>query len=328
MKILFVGGTGNISSACAARALDLGHEVFFLNRGNRPERTPAGVETVRADIRDAAAADKALGGRRFDAVADFTAFVAAHVETAYALFRQRTAQYVFISSASAYRKPPNSWMISEATDLWNPYWQYARDKIACEAFLMERHRKDGFPVTIVRPSHTYSDGMLPSSFGSGGFTVAARMLAGQAVIVHGDGSSLWTITHAEDFAPAFVDLLGNPRALGEVFHITSEEALTWDQIHRTVGYALGVEPKIVHIPSDFIAEAAPARGAELLGDKTYSAVFDNSKIRRLAPNYGQRVPFSAGIRRSAAWYERHPDRKVRDPKIDAEIETILKAWNA
>lgn len=328
MKILFVGGTGNISSACAARALSLGHEITFLNRGNRPDSTPAGVETLRADIRDRDAADKALGSRRFDAVVDWVAFTVPHVEADYALFRQRTGQYVFISSASAYRKPPNSWILTEATDLLNPYWQYARDKIACEAFLMERHRKDGFPVTIVRPSHTYSDGWFPSSFGSTGFTVAARMLAGDPVIVHGDGSSLWTITHAEDFAPAFVDLLGNPMTRGEVFHITSDEALSWDQIHRTIGSALGVEPKIVHIPSDFIAEVVPARGAELLGDKTYSAVFDNSKIRRFAPNYGRRIPFSAGMHRSAAWYEKHPDRKVRDPKIDGEIEAILKAWNA
>jgi nucleoside-diphosphate-sugar epimerase len=327
MNILFIGGTGNISSACAARALTQGHSLVFLNRGSRPESVPDGVETIRADIRDRAAAGKALGSRRFDAVVDWVAFTVPHVEADHVLFRERTDQYIFISSASAYRKPPNHWVITEGTDLFNPYWRYSRDKIACEAWLMERHRGDGFPVTIVRPSHTYSDGWFPTSFGSAGFTVAARMLAGQPVVVHGDGSSLWTITHAEDFARAFTDLLGNPMARGEVFHITSEEAISWDGIHRTIGQALGVEPKIVHIPSDFIAGVSPERGAELLGDKAYSVVFDNSKIRRFAPNYANLIPFHAGMRRSAAWFDGHPERKVRDPKIDGEIELVLREWN-
>jgi nucleoside-diphosphate-sugar epimerase len=327
MNILFIGGTGNISSACAARAIAQGHSVAFLNRGNHPDLTPAAVETIKADIRDRAAAEKALGRRRFDVVVDWVAFVVPHVETDYALFRGRTDQYLFISSASAYRKPPNHWVITEATDLFNPYWQYSRDKIACEAWLMERHRKDGFPVTIVRPSHTYSDGWFPTSFGSTGFTVAARMLAGEPVVVHGDGTSLWTITHVEDFSRAFTDLLGNPLARGELFHITSEQALSWDHIHGTIGGALGVEPKIIHVPSDFIAGVSAERGAELLGDKAYSVVFDNSKIKRFAPNYANLVPFHAGMRRSVAWYEKHPQLKVRDPKVDAEIELVLREWN-
>ncbi len=327
MNILFIGGTGNISAACAARALSRGDALVFLNRGGSPDRVPRGVETVTADIRDRAAAEKALRGRKFDAVVDWVAFTPEHVGTDHALFRDRTAQYVFISSASAYRKPPNHWVITESMDLFNPYWKYSRDKIDCETRLRELNHEAGFPVTVVRPSHTYSDGYFPTSFGSRGYTVAARMLAGEPVIVHGDGASLWTVTHAEDFARAFTDLLGNPMAVGETFHITSEEALSWDHIHRTIGRALGVEPRIVHIPSDFIARVSPDRGAELLGDKAYSVVFDNSKIKRFAPNYANLIPFHEGARRSVAWFDAHPGFKKRDPKVDAEIEGILTAWN-
>jgi nucleoside-diphosphate-sugar epimerase len=326
MNILFVGGTGNISRSCAARALSRGHNLAFLNRGNHPELAPEGVETVKADIRDRAAADKALGKRCFDVVVDWVAFTPPHVETDYALFKDRADQFVFISSASIYRKPPNHWVITEATDRFNPYWQYSRDKIACEDWLMDKHRAEDFPVTIVRPSHTYSDGWFPTSFGSTGFTVASRILAGDPVIVHGDGSSLWTLTHADDFARSFTDLLGNPQAVGESFNITSEEVMSWDQIHRIIGRALGAEPNIVHIPSDFIASLSPERGAELLGDKTPCAVFDNSKIKRFAPSYANLIPFHEGMRRSAAYYEERPQLKVRDPKIEAEIKAILAAW--
>jgi nucleoside-diphosphate-sugar epimerase len=327
MDILFVGGTGNISSSCAARALARGHRVSFLNRGNHPDLTPAGVETIKADIRDRAGADAALGKRRWDVVVDWVAFTVPHLENDYALFKERADQFVFISSASIYRKPPNHWIITEATDRFNPYWQYSRDKIACEDWLMEKHRAEKFPVTIVRPSHTYSDGWFTTSFGSTGFTVASRILAGEPIIVHGDGSSLWTLTHADDFARAFADLLGNPQAVGETFHITSEEALSWDDVHRIIGHALGKAPKIVHIPSDFIASVSAERGAELLGDKTYCAVFDNSKIKRFAPNYANLIPFHEGMRRSVAWFDKRPELKVRDPRIEAEIVSVLKAWN-
>jgi len=325
MDILFVGGTGNISSACAARALERGHSMVFLNRGNHLDQVPAGVESIQADIRDTESVARALRGRRFDVVVDWVVYLPEQAEADFALFRERTSQYVFISSASIYRKPPNDRLITEGTDRHNPYWQYSRDKIACEDLLMRHHRQDGFPLTIVRPSHTYSDGWLPTSFGSRGFTVAARILAGEPIVVHGDGSSLWTLTHAEDFARAFTDLLGNPRAVGEAFHITSEEVLTWDQIHIALASALGVAPRIVHAPSDLIALVSPARGAELLGDKAPCAVFDNSKIKRFAPNYANMIPFHEGLRRSLGYYERNPGLKVRDPHVDAEIEAVLAA---
>jgi nucleoside-diphosphate-sugar epimerase len=327
MNLLFIGGTGNISLACAKRALARGHSVAFLNRGNRPELTPEGVETLKADIRDLDGARAAIGKRRFDAVVDWVAFTVPHAESDYALFRDATGQFVFVSSASIYRKPPNHWIITEATDRFNPYWQYSRDKIACEDWLMGKHRGEGFPVTVVRPSHTYSEGWFPTSFGSTGFTVPSRILSGDPIVVHGDGTSLWTLTHAEDFARAFVDLLGNPQAVGESFHITSEEALSWDQIHRTIAQALGREPNIVHIPSDFIARVSPKRGAELLGDKAPCAVFDNSKIKRFAPNYANLIPFHEGMRRSAAFIDARPGLKVRDPAVDAEIEAVLAAWD-
>jgi len=326
MDVLFIGGTGNISLACARRATERGIRVSFLNRGNHPELTPEGVETIKADIRDREGAERALGKRRWDVVVDWVAFTTPHVETAYTLYTGRPAQFVFISSASIYRKPPNHWIITEGTDRFNPYWQYSRDKIACEDWLMARHREDGFPVTVVRPSHTYSDGWFPTSFGSAGFTVPARILAGEPIVVHGDGTSLWTLTHAEDFARAFVDLLGNPGTVGESFHITSEEVMSWDRIHRVIGAALGREPDIVHVPSDFIARVSPSRGAELLGDKAPCAVFDNSKIKRFAPNYANLVPFHEGMRRSVAFYEARPSLKIRDPRIDAEIESVLAAF--
>jgi nucleoside-diphosphate-sugar epimerase len=326
MKILFIGGTGNISLDCTHAVLEKGYELFHLNRGNHPEFVPAGVTALKADIRNPQQTRKVLKGMQFDSIVNWVAFLPEHIERDIQIFSDITDQYVFISSASAYLKPPNHWIITESTPLANPFWQYSRDKIACEAFLRSAHREMGFPMTIVRPSHTYGKTWIPTSFGSRDYTVPNRMLHGKEIIVHGDGQSIWTLTHSRDFAQGFSGLLGNSLALGEDFHITSDEALTWDNIHRIIARGLGVEPKIVHIPSDFISRFSPKKGASLLGDKAYSTVFDNSKIKRFVPDYQPAIPFQTGIQESLAWYEAHPEAKGMDPNVDAEIEQILSAW--
>lgn len=327
MKVLFIGGTGNISLDSTKEALKQGIEVYHLNRGNNRDQIPTGVKTLTADIRNTAEAEKALGDLSFDVVVNWVAFEPAHIESDIELFASRTAQYVFISSASAYKKPVSNHIITEGTLLHNPYWEYSRNKIACEERLVREYRERGFPITIVRPSHTYSVGWFPTVFGSSDFTVPGRMLAGKPVIVHGDGQSLWTLTHTKDFAVGFVGLLGNPLAVGEVFQITSDEAITWDEIHQTIGRALGVVPNIVHIPSDFIAVHDPVRGAELLGDKAYSVVFDNSKIRRIVPAYRPAITFAQGMRWSAEWWAGHKAEILPDTEMDAEIERLLSLWS-
>lgn len=326
MKVLFVGGTGNISRYCVREAAARGMEVHLFHRGRSAEQLPDGVHEIHGDIRDVDEAERLLSGKHFDAVADFIAFTPEHIDTAFRLFRDRTAQYLFISSASAYHKPPSHYLITESTPLYNPYWQYSRDKIACEARLRQLYVEADFPFTVVRPSHTYGEGWIPTSFGSRSFTVPSRMLEGKEVVVHGDGQSLWTLTHGEDFARAFVGLLGNHRAVGESFHITSDEALSWDQIHATIAHALGVRANLVHIPSEVIAALRPARAGGLLGDKMYSVVFDNGKIKRFVPGFTARIPFHEGVRRSLAWFDERPERKAPDDDETDEIESILGAW--
>jgi len=328
MKVLFIGGTGNLSADCTLRALSKGMEVWHLNRGNRAGEVPAGVVSRNADIRDEAAAARALEGERFDAVVDFVAFARGQVEEDIRLFRDRTSQFVFISSASAYRKPPVHHVITESTPLANPYWDYARNKIECERLLEEEGHRSAFPYTVIRPSHTYCSSWMPNAFASSGFTVPRRMLDGRRIIVHGDGQSLWTLTHARDFAVGLVGLLGNPAAIGEAIQITGDDALTWDAIHATVAAALGVAPAVVHIPSDFIAAVDPERGAHFLGDKTYSALFDCSKLKRLVPEFRTTVSFQEGMRESAAWFLADPARRTVDAKLDADIDRILAAWDA
>ncbi len=327
MKVLFVGGTGNLSGDCTLRALAKGMEVWHLNRGSKADGVPSGVVTLSADVRDEMAASRALGAERFDAVVDFVAFTREHVEEDIRLFRDRTRQFVFISSASAYRKPPVHHVISESTPLANPYWKYSRDKIECERRLEEEARSNGFPFTIVRPSHTYCSRWMPTAFGSTDFTVPKRMLDGRRVIVHGDGQSLWTITHARDFAVGVVGLLGNPAAIGEAVQIMGDEALTWDSIHVTIATALGAEPRIVHIPSDFIAAVDPELGSHFLGDKAYSALFDCSKLKRLVPEFRTTVTFQEGMRESAAWFMAEGARRNADPVLDAAMDRILSAWD-
>lgn len=325
MRVLFIGGTGNISSACVALAVARGIDVTLLNRGRATRPPPEGVHVLQGDIRDQNAVATLLQDRTFDVVADFVAFTPAHIETDLALFRGRIKQYLFISSASAYQTPPVNWLTTEATPLRNPYWAYSRDKIACEALLTATYREDGFPVTIVRPSHTYDARTLPFD---GGYTVLHRMRAGKKVIVHGDGTSLWTLTHHRDFAKGFVGLLGNPHALGDAIHITSDEVLTWNQIFEIVADAAGVVPNIVHIPSERIAAYDAGWGAGLLGDKAHSMVFDNSKIKRLVPDYVATIPFRQGAAEIVAWYERHPEAQTVDAQRERLIDTMIGAYEA
>jgi nucleoside-diphosphate-sugar epimerase len=324
LRVLFVGGSGIISSACARVAVASGIELTVLNRGQTTSRPlPAGVTEVRADVRDAAAVRKALGDSEFDSVVDWVAFTTEHVRADLDLFRGRTRQYVFISTASAYQTPPARLPITESTPLRNPFWQYSRDKIACEDLLVAEYRDSGFPVTIVRPSHTYD---ASKTVLERGWTLLARMLAGKPVIVHGDGTSLWTVTHNTDFARGFVPLLGHPRTYGDAFHITSDDFLTWDQIAHALAAALGVAPRIVHVPSEAIAAADPEWGVGLVGDKAHSMIFDNSKLRSIVPGWHATVPFEQGAREIVEWHRADPARQVVNPELDALMDKLAEQY--
>jgi nucleoside-diphosphate-sugar epimerase len=318
MRVLFVGGTGNISSSCSRVAVAAGIDLYHLNRGTSGVTPPDGVTTLKADINDRAAVETALSGHTFDAVVDWIAFTPDQIKRDIELFSGKTAQFVFISSASVYHKPVRSPIITESTPAHNPYWGYSHNKIKCERLLIDAYENDLFPITIIRPSHTYSDGWFPTTFGSRDFTVPQRMRDGKPIIVHGDGQSLWTLTHADDFAVGFTGLLGHPAAIGETFHITSDEAMTWDEIHRTIGRAIGAEPDIVHVPSEIIARFSPKVGPGLVGDKCYSVIFDNSKIKRYVPRYTAAITFAEGMRRSAAVAE-----KAKTLEIDAEADALM-----
>jgi nucleoside-diphosphate-sugar epimerase len=324
VKVLFIGGSGIISSACSALAVERGMDLYLLNRGRSSERpVPAGATVLRGDIRDPESVTKALEDRDFDAVVDWVAFTPEHVRTDIDLFRGRTRQYVFISSASAYQTPPARVPVVESTPLANPFWQYSRDKIACEELLVDAYRTEGFPATIVRPSHTYDRTTVPFD---GGWTVLDRMRRGKEIVVHGDGTSLWTLTHHTDFARGFVGLLGHPRTIGDAFHITSDDVLTWNQIAQALAAALGVEARIVHVPSDAIAAADPEWGAALLGDKAHSMVFDNAKLRSVVPDYVATVPFEQGAREIVAWYQEDAARQHVDKRLDAVMDELVAAY--
>jgi len=325
LRVLFIGGSGVISSACSRAAVEAGLELFVLNRGTRTERPlPPGARRLQGDIREPGSVRQAIKDLEFDSVTDWVAFTPDQVRTDLELFGGRTGQYVFISSASAYQTPPARMPVTESTPLRNPFSQYSRDKIACEDLLVAAYRERGFPATIVRPSHTYDRTTVPFK---GGWTVLGRMLAGQPVIVHGDGTSLWTLTHHDDFARAFVPLLGHPRTFGEAIHITSDDVLTWNQIADTLAAALGVTARVVHVPSDAIAAADPEWGAGLLGDKAHSMVFDNTKIRSLVPGWRAVIPFEHGAREIADWYLADPARQVTDAGLDAVMDTLGAAWS-
>src|SRR5215203_3420230 len=315
LSVLFLGGTGIISSACTERCLEVGMEVFVLNRGASKTRAiPDGCRRLVGDLSEPDSVRAAISDLEFDVVADFRAFTPSELQTRLDLFRDRMGQYVFISSASAYQTPPGRLPIVESTPLRNPFWQYSRDKISCEDLLVAAYRDHGQPMTIVRPSHTYDKTLLPFD---GGWTVVERMRRGAEVVVHGDGTSLWTLTHHTDFARAFVGLLGHPAAIGDSFHITSDEWLSWNDIFTIVGRAAGVEPRLVHVPSDRIAAVDPAWGAGLLGDKAHSMVFDNSKVRRLVPDYTAVVGFHQGAREIMEWYDADPSRQRVNSAMDA-----------
>lgn len=324
-KVLFVGGTGIISSACVALAVRSGVEVHVLTRGETSVRPlPEGVHRIRADIRDAASVRAALGDAEFDAVVDWVAFTPEHVAADIDTFRSRTGQYVFISSASAYQTPPERLPVTESTPLRNPFWAYSRDKIACEDLLLRAWRDDGFPVTIVRPSHTYDRTLVPFD---GGWTLPARLRAGRPVVVHGDGTSLWTLTHHTDFARGFVPLLANPRTLGQAIQIMGDDAPTWNQILRSLATALGVaDPHVVHVPSTAIAAEHPEWGAGLLGDKAHSMLFDTSTLRSLVPDFSTRIRFEEGAREIVAWHDADPARQAVDPGIDAAMDRLVARW--
>ena len=324
MKVLYIGGTGIISSACTQRALTKGIDLYHLNRGASARPTPEGVTVLRGDIRDKASARAALGDHHFDAVVEWIAFTPDHIETDIDLFAGRTHQYVFISSASAYQTPPASLPVTESTPLDNPYWLYSRNKIACEELLWREYRDNKFPMTIVRPSHTYDKTMFPFM---GGYTTITRMRQGKPVVVHGDGTSLWTMTHHTDFAKGFVGLMGNSRAVGDAFHITSDEWLNWNQIYTIFAEAAGVSnPELVHIPSELINAYDPNLGAGLLGDKAASMVFDNSKVKWLVPDFLCTTPLSRGAREVMAWHDADPSRQVLDEKIDKLMDTMIDAY--
>jgi len=331
MKALFIGGTGTISTAIVKRlAEELGWEVWLLNRGNRSDVVPKGVHQIVCDISDEAAAEKALDGMTFDVVNEFIGFTQDQVERDYRLFKDRTKQYIYISSASAYNKPAANYVITEGTSLANPHWEYSRNKIACEEFLMKKYREEGFPVTIVRPSHTYDERNVPLGVHGkkGFFQVIKRMQEGKPVIIQGDGTSLWTVTFNKDFAIGYTGLMGNRHAIGEAFQITGDETLTWNQIYQTIADALGVKLKAYHIASEYLSAVGDKYGFDfegsLIGDKSVSVVFDNSKLKRVVPDMKTTVRFDQGVRIALDYVLSHPECQVVDPEFDQWCDKVIK----
>ncbi|MBR5722229.1 MAG: SDR family oxidoreductase [Oscillospiraceae bacterium] len=329
MKILLIGGTGTISLAVTKLFAQQGHAVFLLNRGSRSAELPDNVTVLQCDINDEMEVSRVLSGRTFDVVGEFIGFVPAQVARDVRLFRGITKQYIYISSASAYQKPLSDPVITESTPLANPYWQYSRDKIACEEYLMQQYRENGFPVTIVRPSHTYDERSVPLGVhGKGGsWQVLKRMQEGKPVIIHGDGNSLWTITHNSDFAKGYCGLAGNLHAIGQAFHITSDESLTWNQIYQIIADALGVKLNAVHIPSDFLAAVSDYDlTGSLTGDKANSVIFDNSKLRRAVPGFCATVRADQGIRQTVRHILAHPELQQADPDFDRWCDRVIAAF--
>lgn len=325
MKVLFIGGTGVISNACSRLAVERGIDLHLLNRGESTRPVPDDVHIINADIRDRDAVKNALGTSEFDVVVDWIAFEPEHIETDLELFRGRTGQYIFISSASAYETPPSSLPVTENTPISNSFWQYSRDKIACEERVMRAFKEEQFPATIVRPSHTYDRTNLPLK---GRYTPIDRMRKGKKIIVHGDGTSLWTLTHNRDFARGFVPLLGNIRAVGEAFHITTDKFLSWNQIYELAAHAAGTTVEIVHIPSDILAKYDAEWGCDLLGDKSHSMIFDNTKIKQFVPDFSADIPFSHGIEEIMEWHDADPARRVVDKLLDHLMDKIIADWES
>jgi nucleoside-diphosphate-sugar epimerase len=326
MRVLFIGGTGNISSDCAERLAAEGHELLLLSRGR--VAVPAQFQALRADRKDPAALRAALGERRVDVVVNFLGYEPEDVRTDFRLFAGQVRQYLFISSATVYVKPPPRLPITEDTPLGNPWWDYASKKIACEQWLLEQYRQNGFPITIVRPSHTYSRLWIPNPVSSAGYSFAARLEQGLPVFVPGDGENPWTLTAASDFAVGLAGLVGRTDAVGEAFHITSDEVLTWNQIVAAIAEALGVRaPNVVRIPAEFICQTAPQLTGTLKGDKIHPGIFDNSKLKRFVPGFACRKSFRVGVRESIAWLRKAPPAQAVNPKVDELCELVIGAWN-
>ena len=331
-KALFVGGTGTISTAIVKRlSMDKNWEVWLLNRGNRKDAVPQGVHLITADISDEALVAKKLEDMTFDVVGEFIGFTVDQVERDYRLFKGKTKQYIYISSASAYHKPQADFLITEGTSLANPYWEYSRNKIACEEFLMQKYREEGFPVTIVRPSHTYDERHIPLGVhGKNGFwQVIKRMQDGKPVIIQGDGTSLWHVTFNRDFAVGYTGLMGNQHAIGEAFQITGDETLTWNQIYQTIANALGVELKAYHVAAEYLAAVGDKYGYDftgsLIGDKSASVVFDNRKLKRIVPEMKSTVMFHEGVQIALEYVLAHPELQVEDPEFDKWCDRVIEA---
>lgn len=322
MKILFIGGTGIISSACSELAIKKGFELYHFNRG-KSHRKIKGAINIIGDIRNKNEAKKALKNHTFDVVVNWINFIPQHILNDIEIFRSKTKQYVFISSASVYQKPVLDLPITEETPLINPFWKYSQDKIECEKLLMKEYKKNGFPVTIVRPSHTYDKTLLPMHWG---YTVINRMKKGKKTIIHGDGTSLWVLTHHKDFAIGFIGLLGNKKAIGEDFHITNDFLLTWNYIYELIAKELNVKPNFVHIPSTFINKFDKEMGAGLLGDKSHSVIFDNSKIKKIVPSFNPVIRFEQGVKEIIKWYNDNPEYQIINKSIDKTIDNIIKKY--
>ena len=330
MKILLIGGTGTISSAITRQLAEAGHDLWLLNRGTRKDEVPENVTQIITDINDEEKVCKLLGDTQFDAVCEFIGFLPSQVERDIRLFTGRTRQYIYISSASAYAKPARSHLITEGTALANPFWQYSRDKIACEELLMRAYRNDGFPATIIRPSHTYCERSVPVSVHgvNGSWQVLKRMIEGKPILIHGDGSSLWTLTWNEDFARGLIGLIGNPKTIGEAFQIMSDETLTWNQISESIAQALGVELHPYHVSSTFLAAVCPPEYdlmGNLIGDKAVTVAFDCTKLKRAVPGFCATTRFDAGVRRCINHILAHPELQVEDPDFDAWCDRVIAA---
>jgi nucleoside-diphosphate-sugar epimerase len=323
VSALFIGGNGTISASVSRLAIERGFDLTLLNRGVSETRPPIpGARHLTGDATDAASISAAIGRTDFDVVVNFRSFLPEQVRGDIDLFTVRTGQYVYVSSASAYQKPVARLPITESTPLKNPFWQYSRDKIASEDVLVAAYRNADFPATIVRPSHTYDETLIPLE---GGWTVIDRMRRGAPVVIHGDGTSLWTLTHARDLAKAFVGLLGNPAAIGDTFQITSDFVYTWDAIARMLGAAAGVEPRLVHVAAEEIARAIPEAGPGLLGDKAHSVVFDNSKVKALVPEYVATTRFDQGAREIVDWHDGDESRRVIDAGLNAAFDALAES---
>lgn len=325
MKVLFIGGTGNISTSCSFLALEKGIDLYHLNRGITKEEIP-GVISIKADIHNKEETLKAIGDHDFDVVVDWIAFIQDDVKRDYEIFKGKVKQFIFISSASAYQKPLSDPRITESTPLANPVWEYSQNKIACEDYLLQKYREEGFPITIVRPSHTYRN-VFPVAVGDWrGYWLIDRIKRRKKIVVHGDGTSLWIVTHSEDFAKGFVGLLGNIHAIGHAFHITSDELLTWNQIYEIIADIVGMKANLIHIPSDFIMKYDSETGAGLWGDKAYSVIFDNTKIKTFVPEFKATIPFTEGIKKVLNWFDEDETRKKLNPKDDEYMDNLINSY--